>query len=374
MKGPLTLAFKGIESRRYLTVFLVIGFMGLASSLFALTDQTGKEQPKDSVVYDFLFIGAKYQNQFTFLGRNFGQKIPFATADITYFTNFNFWVSASSYQFFDPAIPFQSSIAAGYVGDISKNVDFSISYTNFLIPPSGEISTLQSLGFIQGTIGLDWKYVYSTLQAQVMTYSTPDVFITSQHSRYFEFNKKLFGKITVSFQPAIMFTLGTSRFYYSESEALVGRGRSVVNGKPVATAITGNLGSVPVGAITEPGNGNSGSNGNSGNNGNAGGNGNGNAGGNGNGNSGGNGNPGNPGTPPSPAEEPVVSDDGTNLQFLSWEAALPITFQWGSFTVELSNRYAIPLNTITNDPSRPVFFQGIDLVYNLPIGRKRKSK
>jgi hypothetical protein len=114
---------------------------------------------RDTVAYDFLFMGGKYQNQFTFMSRNFGQRIPFVTNDLTYYTNFNLWLSASAYHFFDEAIPFQSSVSIGYGGNISKKLDYNVSYSHFLIPASNRISELQSLGFVQTTIGLDWNYV-----------------------------------------------------------------------------------------------------------------------------------------------------------------------------------------------------------------------
>lgn len=277
---------------------------------------------RDSTVYDFIFLGARYQNQFTFLGRNYGQKIPFVTADLMYYTHFNLWVSVSGYSFSESSIPLQSAISIGYLGDLTKKIDYNLSFTEFLIPANDQITALQSLSFFQATIGLDWNYLYSTLQTQVMLYSSPDVFITSQHSRYFIFNKKLFNKIEVSFQPAFSFTLGTSRFMYSPDESLGGRGPRNPN------------------AVNNPGNGN----------------------GNGNGNPGG----GNP-------EEPDTSA-GNRISFLSWDMALPITFQWGRFSLEYGIRYTHPLNVIEDDESGPTVIHGIDLYYHIPVKRLKKSK
>ncbi len=321
---------------------------------------------KDTAIYDFLFIGGKFQNQFAFMGRNFGHRIPFATNDLTYFTNFNLWLSASAYHFFDNAIPFQSSVSIGYGGDITRKIDYNVSYSHFLIPATDQISKLQSLGFVQATVGLDWNILYSTLQAQVMTYSTPDYFFVSQHSRYFEFSQKLFGKVTVSFQPAFAVTLGTSRFYYSTDESLTGRGGGPTNPRAILATGGGNNSGGGDPGRGNPGNGN--------------GNGNGNSNGNGNGNSGNPGNPGNPGGPGTPPVDPGGDDDeislddpGKQMGFLSWEAVLPITFQWGKFTVEYSSRYAHPLNVIAGDPSRPVLLQSVDLYFSIPVKRKRKS-
>jgi uncharacterized membrane protein YgcG len=306
----------------------------------------------DTVVYDYLFVGSKSQNQFTFMGRNFGERVPFTTADIIYYTNFNLWISASAYHFYEKSIPFQTSVTVGYNGNFSKRLDYSVSYGQFLIPASEQISSLQSLGFFQATVGLDWNILYSTLQTQVMTYSTPDVFITSQHSRYFEFSNKLFNRLVVSFQPAFAIAAGTSRFYYSTEEALTGRGGGVTN--PRALLGSGN-------ANQNSGNGN--------------GNGNGNAGGNGNGNQGGS-NGGSNGGDEDPNDQPIETLDnpGSKINLLNWETELPVTFQWGNFTFEWSTRYSHPLHVAEGDLSRPTFSHSVDLYFNIPVKRKKKIR
>jgi hypothetical protein len=325
----------------------------------------GKNPRKDSVVYDFLFVGSKYQNQFAFLGRNFGQSIPFVTGDLTYYFNNRLWVSGSAFKFMDESIPFQTAVTAGYRADLSKRIDVNVSGGQFFIQSGEGSGSIEQLGFYQGGFGLDWTILYSTLQAQVMAFDDQDFFLISQHSRYFEFNEKLFNKIGVSFQPMFTITWGTNRFYYSEDPVLQNRGiknpraliRSAKNPSKGGTSSTpGNSGS------TTPGQGNGqGNNGNNGNNGNS-------------SNSGGN-NTGAGTTTPEPLSEPTGStEDGSKPGFLSWEFALPLTFQWGNFTLECTSRYATPLNVIAGDPSKPVFIQTFDLYYSIPVKRKKKVR
>lgn len=321
--------------------------LGIMFFLFPVMDvlavNSDSTARRDSVVYDYIYLGGRYQNQFAFLGRNFGQSIPFVTGDLTYYTNFNLWVSASAYHFFDSQIPFQSSLAAGFKGDISKRVDYNLSYGQFLMQAHDSVNTIGRIGFYQAGLGLDWGILYSTVQAQVMAYSTQDVFITSQHSRYFEFNDKLFRKIAVSFQPVLSFTWGTSRFYYSDDPVLTERG--ITNPR----------------ALLKSGNANTNNNGVNGTNGNNG---------NGNGNSG-NGN--NTGTTP-PSDEVINANEGNQLALLNWEFLFPITFQWGNVTLECTSRYSHPVNVIEGDPSRPIFIQSLDLYYSIPVKRKKKIR
>ena len=70
------------------------------------------------------------------------------------------------------------------------------------------------MGLLQGTFGLDWNYLYSTLQAQALWNEKPDLFLVSKHSRYFEFDQKLFNALTVSFEPSISFYFWYKQLYY----------------------------------------------------------------------------------------------------------------------------------------------------------------
>jgi hypothetical protein len=355
-------------SRRKISVSFVLAVVAVFFSEGPLqaSDFSDKKPRRDTTVYDFLYIGTKYQNQFAFLGRNFGQPIPFVSGDLTYNLSNNLWVSGSAYQFMDNAIAFQSSLSAGYRRDISNRVDVNISAGQFFMQSGEGSDQIDQIGFYQGGVGLDWTILYSTFQAQVMTYSTQDYFLISQHSRYFQFNNKLFNTVAVSFQPMFTITWGTSRFYYSEDPILQSRG--IVNPKALAkkatnpstgTGSTGSSGSTNPGQGKGKGQGQGNSNGNSG----------------GGNNSGGNTDTDVPTDVLDPSTDPATPTvDGSTPGFLSWEFALPISFQWGNFTFESTSRYASPLNVITGDPSRPVFIQTFDLYYSIPIKRKKKIR
>jgi hypothetical protein len=225
-----------VKSIHYLIALICLGSTHLAAQPADTT--ATKNQPE---VYDFIFIGGRYQNKFTFMGRDFGQHIPFLTGNLTYYTHRNFWLTVSGFRFFNSTLPAQAGISLGYYTEFSEKTDFHISYTQFVIPPNAQVARVQSQGIFQSTFGLDWTYLYSTLQVQLLVNPAPDIFFTSQHSRYFEFNKLLFNKIRVSFEPRLSLTAGTSRFNNADEEVVIGPGGGIVTppGRPPGSSGSG---------------------------------------------------------------------------------------------------------------------------------------
>ncbi|MFC4870363.1 hypothetical protein [Negadavirga shengliensis] len=175
-------------------------------------DTTDNGQKQE--VYDFILLNAKFNDRFTFMGRDFGQTIPTLSTDVMYYFHTGLYFNVSAFRFLEPEIPYQYALSLGYQTDLSAKTDLNVSYSQFLVSGSSEVTGIQNMGFLQGTFGLDWDYLYSTLQLQGLFNDKTDVFISSQHSRYFEFDQRLFKTITVSFEPAFSFMWGTSRFYH----------------------------------------------------------------------------------------------------------------------------------------------------------------
>ncbi|MEX2594271.1 MAG: hypothetical protein WD426_15980 [Anditalea sp.] len=174
-------------------------------------DSLIKEPKKE--VYDFIILSGKIHNTFTFLGRDFGQAIPFVSTDVMYYFNSGWFINSSGFKFLDTELPLQSSLSVGYQREISSYTNINFSYSQFLVSGNSSVAGIQNLGFLQSTFGWDWNYMYSTIQAQFLFSENPDFFFVSQHSRYFQFDQKLFNKITVSFEPKFSLTAGTSRYY-----------------------------------------------------------------------------------------------------------------------------------------------------------------
>jgi hypothetical protein len=172
--------------------------------------------------YDFILLNSKFNNSFTFLGRDFGQTIPLLSTDLMFYSNSGIYLNGSAIKFIQDDIPWQFSGTVGYMMDLSNKVDLNLSYSQFIVSQSNQNAGIQNLSFLQGTMGLDWTILYSSIQVQALFNENTDLFISSHHSRYFEFNGKLFNSFVVSFEPRVSFLGGSSNFYlmggYTPSE------------------------------------------------------------------------------------------------------------------------------------------------------------
>lgn len=164
--------------------------------------------------YDYIILNSRIQNAFTFVGRDFGQSIPLWNIDLMYYNHAGWYLNTSAFTFFQKDVPLQYTLTAGYRLDLSEQVDLNVSYSQFLVGGESAVAGIQNQGFAQTTIGLDWGVLYSNIQVQALLNESPDIFIQSSHSRYFEFDQLLFKKFVVSFEPKLSFILGTSRFYF----------------------------------------------------------------------------------------------------------------------------------------------------------------
>lgn len=168
---------------------------------------------EEKTVYDFMILNSRYQNAFAFLGRDFGLSIPFVSSDVMYYFSSGIYLNASAIKFFQDGVPWQYSLTAGYAKDITEKTDFNVSYSQFIVVDESSVTGIQNLAFLQGTFGWEWGPVYSSIQGQFLFNDELDYFVSSHHSRYFEFDQKLFKTFTVSFEPKFSLMAGTSRFY-----------------------------------------------------------------------------------------------------------------------------------------------------------------
>ena len=279
----------------------------LLCPLTLMAENPGAE--KDTLIYDYIFLTQRFQNKFTFYGRDFGQKIPFLNSGVMYYFHSNVWLNVSGFYFFNSQIPIQPGASLGYLADLSPKTEFNISYTQYFSKGGKPLKGL-SQGFAQTSLGLDWKIMFSTLQVQAMFSDSSDYFITTQHSRYFVFNEKLWDKIKISFEPKISFTWGTNQFAYQYQEIAIGPG-----------------------SRTRP--------------------------------------PQAQGKPPASKPNPLPGNGGT-FKFLNWDFVFPLTFEWYPFQLETSFRYTHPYNMTDLDISSPTFVFGAELTYYIPVKKHRK--
>lgn len=195
-----------------LTALLLFSFCMLTEHILAQESDTSVViESKEK--YDFILINAKYQNAFHFLGRDFGGNIPLLSTDLMYYFNSGIYFNASSIKFLQAELPWQYALSLGYNKELSERTDINLSYSQFIVNQESGVTGIQNLGFLQGALGWEWGFLYSNIQGQFLFNEQTDYFISSSHSRYFEFDQKLFKKVTLSFEPKFTLMAGTSQFY-----------------------------------------------------------------------------------------------------------------------------------------------------------------
>ncbi len=197
--------------RQKSVAFVVLNFM-VASLCFS---QEADSSYLDSAAedYDFLILESEYQGAITFLGRDFGNKIPVFSSNMMYYFQSGVYLTATTLKFFEEDLTWQHGLSIGYFCDLSQKTDLNVSYSQFFGGSNVNVDGMDRVGFLQGTLGWDWGGMYSTTQLQFVANQPSDLYIVSNHSRYFEVDHPVFGSGVLSFQPGFSFTFGTSRFY-----------------------------------------------------------------------------------------------------------------------------------------------------------------
>jgi hypothetical protein len=212
-------------------------FLLSIAAMISMAQTVAKQYFKDTTNYNFLVVDSRYQNQFTFWGRDYRQKLPLLATSLMYYTHSGVWVSASNFKFINNSVPAQVGFTLGHFKEVSSRTDWHISYSQFFVA-SQNVPGNRSQGYLQTTLGHDWNILFSSLQIHALINQHSDIFFTTYHSRYFEFNDYLWKKIKVSFEPRFSFTFGTHNFEYADGLVMAPGGGGVI----VQTSDT-NLGS-----------------------------------------------------------------------------------------------------------------------------------
>ncbi|TVP50636.1 MAG: hypothetical protein EA341_06845 [Mongoliibacter sp.] len=193
--------------------FIILFFFSLSGQLSAQDQDSVQTASVESIGYDFVIINSRFQNAFTFMGRDFGLDIPIISTDLMYYFRSGVYVNLSALKFMEENLPWQYALSLGYATDLSETTDINISYSQFLVAGESAIAGIQNLAFLQGSFGWEWGPLYSSFQAQTLFNESIDYFFTSHHSRYFEIDQRLFKSVVVSFEPKLSLMAGTNNFY-----------------------------------------------------------------------------------------------------------------------------------------------------------------
>jgi hypothetical protein len=250
-----------------------------------------------------VFFGLTYGSNSSYLGRYQTEVLPYVSADISYVSKTGFSLSLFTYDISSNATLLDEVDAmAGWSFDLSKRVDASAFYTRFFFNESTESIRASVQNVASASLGLDWSYLYTKVTAHYIFGDANDFFAVLDNSRYFSLGHVFRKDDNISLEPKATIIAGTQTFVDTHY---------VRQGIP----------------LIRPGLGQ------------------------GNGNGNGRGNSGSTGT-----RTTTVESSETTFEILSYEFSLPITYDVGRFSLELSGKYSIPVNLLEGDSSVPQFF------------------
>lgn len=262
-------------------------------------DSTGKKTRT-------LFFGLTYGSNSSFLGRYQTEVLPYYSADMSYKSKSGFFLSVLAYDI-NNSLTFldEVDVMAAWNIDISKRVDASVFYTRYFFTESTELIKASVANTASASMGLDWSFLYSKITGHYIFGGTHDFFLVIDNSRYVEFPQIFRRDDYIALDPKISIITGTQTFvdthYISQGTPLMRPGNAPSRGNP--------------------GSGGGGTN------------------------------------------SSTTETSQTIFNVLSYEFSLPVSYNTGRWSFEITGRYAIPVNLLEGDTSVPSFFFTGGVVY-----------
>ncbi|MGV3502506.1 MAG: hypothetical protein ACO1O1_02280 [Adhaeribacter sp.] len=280
-------------------------------------------------------------NNSSFYGRISPRAYPYVAPTLTYVHPLGIWASATAYQLFNTADYIdETDLSLGYSFRIRQKVDANLSYSHFFFSKNSPLVKAATSNAVSAYAALDWKYVFTAFTTSYIFGRSNDVFTVLENSRYLPLNPLWKGKTAIGLDPKITLTAGTQEFYqeYTTTETYQ---------NDLAKSGQGNGNKGPIGGVLDPllpgggqGNGNGNGNGNSNTGSNTGGNGS------------------------TTTTTTTYTTAKKQFRVLNYDFKVPLVVLLGSFEVEPSWRYSIPVNKLAGDPSRSRSFYALNLTYS----------
>ncbi len=284
----------------------------------AVAVQADTTTPADSVSKKgWWTLGLETANNSSFYGRNTPTRYPYAAATVTYTHRTGLWASATTYQLFNTEDYIdETDVSVGYSFSMGKRATGTLSYSRFFFSDNTPLVKAVTSNAATAYTTLDWKYILTGLKTSYVFGGSNDLFVVLENSRYIPLNPIWKGKTIVGLDPKISITSGTQEF----SETHTTEQKKKIIGNPT----TG-------GGILDPlipGKG-----GNNNNNG---------------------------GTTTTTTTTTTTEH---KFKVLNYDFQVPLVVYLGSFEVEPSWRYSIPVNLLEGDESKAQSFYTLNISY-----------
>ncbi len=263
-------------------------------------------------------LGLETANNSSFYGRNTPTRYPYAAATATYTHRSGLWASATTYQLFNTEDYIdETDLSVGYSFSISKRAAANLGYSRFFFSKNTPLVKAVTSNAVTAYTTLDWKYLLTGLKTSYVFGGSNDLFVVLENSRYIPLNPIWKGKRIVGLDPKISITLGTQEFSVTHTE----QQKKVINNPS-----TGGGGGILDPLIPGKGNNNNG------------------------------------GTTTTTTTKTTTTTEH-KFKVLNYDFQVPLVIYLGSFEVEPSWRYSIPVNLLEGDESKAQSFYTLNVSY-----------
>jgi hypothetical protein len=191
--------------------FLIFGFFqSVRSSEIDSLKNTSLAGEKKLTTY----IGSNFGSNYLYYGRTFSGNKPYYSTDLTLMHESGFWTSGSVYHLFNetPYINFYD-LSVGWQENFKPWLDGGITFTRFIFPKTDIDGSAIGFSFWTFQAGFDWNFLYSSINASVLTGENIDFYLIVKNSRYFQTKTFAKNKMYFSLDPSFTFAAGSSDYY-----------------------------------------------------------------------------------------------------------------------------------------------------------------
>jgi hypothetical protein len=190
----------------------------LTAKTFASPAAKNDSSSVDSSKISMLTIGTSYGNTANYYGQTTAEKLPYASADISYKSKKGFWGAASALKLINTGSGISEiDLSGGYDFDISRKFSAGISYTRSIFANNSPLPQSINPNALSANLGYDLKWFNTNLYGDYVFGNTKDefgnklndFFITLSGSKFISFGSLFSKQDYISIEPSVQLTGGT---------------------------------------------------------------------------------------------------------------------------------------------------------------------
>lgn len=177
-------------------------------------------------------FAAIYNSNINYYGQVTSEKYPYILANATFTLPIGLYFSAGAYRLltYGSGIS-ETDLGIGYEHDLSESLNVGLAYTHSFFPASSPLLQASNANNINSSITKNWPVFKSALNLDYAFGKQNDFFVSLANSKEIELGNLFNDKNTISIEPALEITAGTTNFYETYLIEKRKRSNSAGNGK-----------------------------------------------------------------------------------------------------------------------------------------------